>query len=180
MSFAAGKEQKKAGAKVIGVVGTGRGVGVTHFCILLAEYLAIDRGSAVAVCECNTQGDLKSMQTQLMAEGGISFCFRQVHYFPSVDRETLAEICRDYHYLILDVGEQLSGKKEELGLCQRKILLAGESFWRLGVSQKKEAYFFREGFQCIYNLSERGFPFSPLDKSPAKKARRIFEDIVDF
>ncbi len=179
-SFLANSE-KQRGTKIIGIVGTNRGVGVTHVCIMLAEYLALDKGVFVAILECNDHGDFKWMETNLFGKGTFPYLFHQVHYFTAVNLEYLEEIMKEnYTYLILDFGEQLKGQEKALRLCQKKILLGVESWWKIGAMEEKQSYFFAKGFQCLYNLSGQGIPYSPLNKGPDKKAQTILDNIITF
>lgn len=179
-SFLANNENQKS-TKIIGIVGTNRGVGVTHVCIMLAEYLTMDKGSFVAILECNDHGDFKWMETNLFGKGEFPYSFHQVRYFAAVDMENLEETMKNkYAYLILDFGVQLKGKEKALSLCQKKILLGVESWWKIDAMNEKQSYFLAKSFQCLYNLSEQGIPYSPLNKGPGKKVKKILDEIVDF
>lgn len=178
--FNVNSEKQKHG-RIIGVVGTGRGVGVTHFCILLAEYIAIDKGSFVAILECNNHGDLKWMELNLYGEGTHFFSFHNVDYYTGVVMDNLDDILKkEYRYLILDFGEKLSGKEKLINLCQKKILLGVESWWKKDAMKEKQSYFSMEGFECFYNLSKQGIPYSRLNQVPTKRVQKVFERILNL
>lgn len=157
---------------IIGVVGAKRGVGVTHFCVLLAEYIALDKGSLVAVLECNNHGDFEWLEEK--------FSFHQVDYYGGITKDNLNEIIeKEYAYLILDFGEQLRGKQQMLALCQKKILIGVESWWKKTAMKEKESYFLSNGFSCFYNMSKNGIPFMRVNEEPNKKMRKLFDGILN-
>ncbi|MFA9464838.1 MAG: hypothetical protein ACERKN_11170 [Velocimicrobium sp.] len=174
------KDVDNDSCKIIGIVGANRGVGVTHVCILLAEYLAIDRGAMVAILECNNHGDFNRMETAFFDKEETPFMLQQIAYYKEVRMDSMDKIVnKKYSYLILDFGDRLVGKRLLLALCQKKILLGVESAWKKDSMEEKMAYFTSEGFQAYYNLSNQGIPFSPLNLRPAKMVQKLFEDILN-
>lgn len=120
------------GRDVIGLIGTHRGVGVTHFGLLLAFYMGEELGKKTALLECNNHMDLSLIQTayEWSREDAFSFSFHQVTCIKAVPLERIPMIFgEDYECLILDFGTDFNTNREEFLRCSKKMIIGGRAEW---------------------------------------------------
>lgn len=100
------------GSPVIAVMGTTQGVGVTHFSISLANYLA-KKGNSVAVVECNESDDFKyielsyeGIKNEVNSLNTVKFEIDGVDYYKSEHEEfdLVSLLSAEYNFIILDIG----------------------------------------------------------------------------
>lgn len=120
--------------KIIGLVGTHHGTGVTHTGLLLAFYLGEELGKRTALLECNGHGDMglirEAYQWNSEAEEGFAYhrisCYQEV-----VPGQLVRLLGGDYEYVLLDFGTDLMKNREELLRCSIRIAVGGPSAWDL-------------------------------------------------
>ena len=100
--------------ETIGVAGAGRGVGVTHFCVMAANYLTAVAGYETAVLEWNRSGDFGRME--LACTGGVQgrrrFQVLGTDYYKGAGAGELA-LCLDrYRRILIDFGELRDGVRD--------------------------------------------------------------------
>ena len=78
--------------RTIGIIGQGRGTGVTHFCILLANYLSGVKRKKTAVLEWNTHHDFEKMTPfdQLISTQSLQILKLLIPYTPPENQRFLA------------------------------------------------------------------------------------------
>ncbi len=123
--------------RIIGVIGTGRCVGVTHFAIMAAGYLSGVKRRRCAVLEWNSSGTYERLRTCCMAgkRGGDGSCFAvlDVDYFGAAGAEAL-RLCkkRRYHDVIVDYGAISEEKWGEFLRCDRQFVIGNVTEWQIG------------------------------------------------
>lgn len=142
--------------RTIGVMGAGRGTGVTHLSVWMANYLTSVRRERTAVVEWNRHGDFARLgracgsveaagQNRDDRDGaGCDWEARQepeadffrvldAEYFPDAGPEELA-LClnEDYRRIIVDYGESTGESRLECARCDRKIVVGALSEWQAG------------------------------------------------
>lgn len=121
--------------RTMGVIGAGRGTGVTHLSVWMANYLTGVRRERTAVLEWNRHGDFAAMERFCMAEAdktGIrSFRILDVEYFPDAGAEALA-FCMNEAYcrILFDYGEITGESILECARCDRKVMVGALSEWQ--------------------------------------------------
>lgn len=135
----------------IGFAGAGRGVGVTHLCILAAHYCNRKWGAKTAVLMMNRHGEALFGQKRKMGPGIYFYRFSKANEdFTSEDFASKKVKSETFDFIFLDVGEELSGQQEFLQHCDKRILVGSSCMW------KRELF-----FQTIHAMEqieeERGY-----------------------
>ena len=128
-------------AQVMGVAGSGRGTGVTHFVIRAANYLCSCRQKKTAILQWNPQKDLEKIRAFLGAGGKEDsrsfkkkdhFRLLGVDYYYEGDPAVLAACMeKKYQEILIDFGEVRDEVFPEWLRCSEKILIADLSEWKL-------------------------------------------------
>lgn len=116
--------------KTIGVAGTGKGTGVTHFCITLAGKLK-SMGYKVAVLEDNNSGDFNELaeNTETPIRAG-KFTYKNIDYYLYQQRRDMAAIkYQGYDYLIVDNGNYKSCDKDFFALSTKNFIVSSARYW---------------------------------------------------
>lgn len=126
--------KKPVSQEVIGIIGTGRGVGVTHYTVMTAGYLGGVLGKRCAVLEWNSHGDFRNMR-KLCAEekAQAEFCrILEADYYERAGIDTLL-LCKKsgYQAVIVDYGTVKEGNLEEFLRCDRQFVLGSFSEWQI-------------------------------------------------
>ncbi|BCN32825.1 hypothetical protein [Anaeromicropila herbilytica] len=119
---------------IIGVIGTHRGVGVTHLCVMLSNYLSEVMGKRTAVLECNTHNDFSYIQ--MVYEGmahkainGKAFQVYDTSYYKNVTQKEIADILNNnFDYIIMDLGTDRDN--EEFLRCNCKLVVSSLCDWK--------------------------------------------------
>lgn len=181
-----GKEDR---GTVIGIAGAKRGVGTTHFSILLAEYLSIEKGAKTAILEYSRHGDFKRIK---QAEG---FSMKQTAYYDETEDKNIEKLLQEgFSFLILDLGEKIIGNRELLSKCHKKILVGTlspwkrEDFFRIGKSMAVHEGDWlllsnmgeerlRKQYERLLGMPIQRLPYCPLGKQPPKEVRRLLSEV---
>lgn len=125
----------------IGIIGTDRHVGVTHLCIMLANYLAskehcrvavvdMSKGNAIAVLRDIYQEEVfvKEGKCKLNAD----FQIHKVDYYTQVRQEDIANLCqKGYEYVVMDFGKVcLQNRNQEILRCHIRIMVGSCCEWQ--------------------------------------------------
>lgn len=130
--FRSGK--KPVSQEIIGIIGAGRGVGVTHFTVMTAGYMGGVLRKRCAVLEWNKHGDFQNMRKLCGKEktraGG--FQILEADYYEKAGIDTLL-MCKKsvYQTVIVDYGTVKEGNLEEFLRCDRQFVLGSLSEWQL-------------------------------------------------
>lgn len=123
--------------RIIGIIGQGRGTGVTHFCILLANYLSGVKRRKTAVLEWNSHGDLERMRKACQAGKQQKFRVLEVDYYANADAAVLLECMkRDYEHVIIDFGEMTEENRPEFFRCDWTWTMISLSEWQMDACWK--------------------------------------------
>ena len=126
MGSFAGREPAK---RTVGVLGSERGVGVTQFCVALANFISLESGSNVQLLDVSGTGQLACVP--VTADKRLF----GVTYFADVDKKQIpALMSRDYDYMILELGSDRSCNYAEFLRCTKKIVVGSFCLW------KRQAY----------------------------------------
>ncbi len=126
--------------RTIGIIGAGRGTGVTHLAVWTANYLAGVHRKRVAVLEWNDHGDFAAIGKFCSMsgsggrhEGGTKGPFRilDVDYYAAADAAVMA-VCLNgnYEYIIVDYGVMTGAAVCDCARCDKKIIVGSLSEWR--------------------------------------------------
>lgn len=123
--------------RTIGIIGQGRGTGVTHFCILLANYLSGVKRKKTAVLEWNTHHDFEKMRRICQAGKMQKFRVLEVDYYANADAAVLLECMKqNYHHIIIDFGEMTEGNRPEFFRCDQTWTVVSLSEWQMDACWK--------------------------------------------
>lgn len=116
--------------RTIGIVGAGRGTGVTHLAVWLANYLTAVRHEQTAVLEWNEHGDFLRMGE--FCTHSADFCrILDADYYADAGAEKLVWcLNEDYQRIILDFGENTQTHLQECARCDRKVIVGALTEWR--------------------------------------------------
>lgn len=124
--------------RLIGLIGAGPAVGVTHTAVTMAGYLTGICRRRCAVLEWNDHGTFERLEESCLGKKNSgcrgSFRILDVDYYRNAGTETLV-LCKKLRYqeVIVDYGAAAGGNQEEFFRCDRQFLLAGLSEWQTGV-----------------------------------------------
>lgn len=166
------------GKLIIGIVGTHKGAGVTHFGILLAQYISECLGRSTAYVECFPQNEIQYLQyncnSKCIEKDENIFKIHKVIYYKCVQEKRIGEIIGDnYDCILLDFGSEFIKSKNEFLRCDKKIVLSSMALWKrheLEIFIEKTSYI-KNSEQWIYIL-----PFAKgMDiKQYSKEFQRLF------
>lgn len=133
-----GRRERGGKAEVIGVAGSGPGVGTTHFTVLTANYLSDVLGRRTVVLEWNQSGAFERMET-VCAKKTVSkpenntFRIFEVSYIKRAGKKELLECMNcGYDTVIIDFGNSLEMEAEEVLRCDRRFFLGSFCEWQVG------------------------------------------------
>jgi hypothetical protein len=173
--------EKNKPPKTVGIMGAGGGCGVTHFAVLLANYLAAVELERIAVIEWNPRNDLEKL-VNIYTRGKNKNCpvsLLDIDYFFHGGPEEF-HICmqQGYQTVLLDLGRAGEGRETEFLQCHKQCFFFALNEWKLqDVTAQKNLWkkgkgrwdFFmvfgsREARQEIcrrYGLKVAQIPFAP-------------------
>lgn len=128
--------KRKSNKIVIGLIGTHKGVGVTHLGIMLSNYLSKHKGFRVAYLEMNREDDIKYLLYALeedmdkLCEANHFSIFNTTYYKNVRDPELIEILNEDYEYFILDFGTDFNKNKNELLRCDVKLVIGSLTEWK--------------------------------------------------
>ena len=125
--------------KVTGIIGAGRGTGVTHFSIRAANYFCSWKQRKTAVIQWNSHKDTERMRNFLEASGKEGGRFKkepfrvlEVDFYCQGGPEVLAACMeKDYQEILIDFGKVREEVFPEWLRCTKKVLVADLSEWKL-------------------------------------------------
>lgn len=183
------------GCEKIVVAGMEKGVGATHFSILMANYYAEVLHKKTAVIDCGNDNDyfcLKEMvtfpnsQKRQIQNYGIrkavakdcekrwkpdGFKLGKVFYFLHVPRQNMDEIfLKKFECIIMDLGNNYRKYKYEAGMCEKRFLMATVCPWKLDVFVQS----YQEYFE-MYSKDEWNYVFSFGDDESVEYLRKTLK-----
>lgn len=179
------KGKIKSSIKII-VAGTDRGVGATHFSVLMANYYRSIMKKKVAIVDLNKDDDYIRLKYAMGKElDSDSFVINSVTYYPKATKKTLEEIfSKEFECIIIDVGNSYNKYKLEAGMCDKRFMITSMSPWKQNFVDLNS-----EEYQAYYNINEwkQVFVFGginnyaeimekiPFIESPYKIDRKILD-----
>lgn len=118
----------------VGIMGAGSGCGVTHFAVLLANYLTAVELKKAAVFEWNPRNDLEKLVD--IYTGGrrknSPVSLFDVDYFFGKNPEDFQTCMQNgYEMVLLDLGRADEGRQTEFLQCQKQCFIFALNEWKL-------------------------------------------------
>lgn len=165
MVFLHSKNQRKH--FTIGIASVTSGLGATHLCIALANYLASKKGLKTACLEIGQSCSFTQLQTNckpalLPAKNSAHHNFRiyDVDYYPNISKADIPALSNlGYDVLILDFGFPDDTYMDEFYRCNKKLLISSAACWK-----RQELATFFETYPNIKKLESLSFmiPFGTI------------------
>lgn len=149
------KVRTSEASQIIGIIGAGRGMGTTHFCILMANYLCSGCGYRTSVLEWNSHGDFESFGSACTGAGRQEniYQIQEIDFYPEADGFCLAECLRNrYQKILIDFGTIQELKSAELLRCHKVFLIISFSEWQEGAFGDQDLWqecAVKNGWQCL-------------------------------
>jgi hypothetical protein len=140
---------------IIGLLGTGPKVGVTHLCILMANYFCSGCGKKTSVLEWNHHGDFARFGSVCTGMGQKEdfYQIQGVTYYPEADERKLAQCLKDEcENIIIDFGVMRGQEPAELLRCHKAFLVVSFSEWQEGAFGNQNVWKERaiqNSWQCL-------------------------------
>lgn len=190
---------------IIGIIGCESGVGVTHLSLMLGNYAASKLKTKTAIVEYSGNNDFAKIQE--MFEGkSVNYdtfdCYKifNLVYYRNVDHEMLAQIKNmNFDNIIIDFGNDYNSKRNELLLCNTKVVVGSLCEWkRPGYMQKMNQILSDTGshkwrylalfandkmldnFMRTYKVNINSIPFEPDPFMIHSNNFNILETIISY
>lgn len=146
------KFDKLEGKIVIGVIGTHKGVGVTHISILLANYFSKWMGKQTAYVEYGAQNEIVHLEEEYESNMDRHFKLHGVTYYKNVHDKDIGTIMgSNYQCIIVDLGTDFNKGKNEFLRSDKKVIVGSKSQWK-----KHEIVNFLNG---VHEVKERNWTY---------------------
>lgn len=166
--------------KMIGIVGTHPGVGVTHTGLMIAHYLGGILGEKTAFIEYNSSGDMSRLRNtyQWSKEDTSCFTFYHTTCYENVSKDKLFSVLHEgYQWVIIDFGTAWEDIQDELGQCYLKLVIGSGAAWHqqklIQLAQKYPSLINAEDWKILMPYSKRDI------RKRVKEAMGISKDIVE-
>jgi len=119
--------------RTLGLMGAGRGTGVTHLAVWAANYLTSVKREKTAVLEWNDHGDFMRIGSfcEKNLNAGVPYEILNVDYYPQAGAGELADCLNgDYQYIIMDYGEITKQRFLDCSRCDKKVIVGSLSEWQ--------------------------------------------------
>lgn len=161
------EEKQEVNRVMVAVAGASGRIGVTHNCIVLANYLR-KRGYMVAIVEVNPSHDLWKIQNfyEEKTFDGLYFSMKGIDYYPDADINKLGAVLgKTYNFIIADFGRYSECDRITFNKAEIKILICGSKPWEIDDVNSIFALADEE------TLQKYNFCFSFTDKGYEKEIR---------
>lgn len=136
MVFFRSKNQRKL--LTIGIASVTSGLGATHLCIALANYLASKKGLKIACLEITQSCSFEQLKNNckpalLSGKDSVHQSFRiyDVDYYPKISKSDIPSLTNlGYDALILDFGFPNDTYMDEFYRCNKKLLISSAACWK--------------------------------------------------
>lgn len=129
--------------QTVGIMGAGPGCGVTHFTVLLANYLTAVERKRIAVLAWNGSRGLLEL-VKLCTDHQVKVfpvSILEVDYIPDSGAKELAWcLQQDYDYVLLDFGSALDGERAEFLQCGVQFFLGALNEWKISELMKQKEW----------------------------------------
>lgn len=165
MVFFHPKNQRKN--LTVGIASVTSGLGATHLCIALANYLASKKGLKTACLELTQSCSFEQLKFNCMPaffqrKESAHQCFRiyDVDYYPNISKSDIPSLSNmGYDVLLLDFGFPNDIYLDEFYRCNKKLLISSAACWK-----RHELSIFFDAHPQIKNLESLSFmiPFATI------------------
>lgn len=123
----------KAATKVIGIIGTGRGTGVTHTCVMTAMFLGAVAGRRTALAEYNDSGCFRQAGIILKNNFRNKYATvtKTVSIYGSEERDIADIISAGYDCVVIDFGNDWNKVCSQFLMCSIKIVVGSTTWWKM-------------------------------------------------
>lgn len=144
---------------MVGVAGSSRGVGTTHFSIMTAAYLSGVLGKKTALLERNDSGDFARIEEvfethPVLKKNGCSFNILEISFIKGPGSHAFSDLANsDFDTVVVDFGNNFDAARPEFLLCRKKFLVGSLAEWKLAaflelIEGKKHSEGLWEYFAC--------------------------------
>lgn len=151
----------------IGITSVTPGLGATHLCIAMANYLASKRGLKTACLELTQSNSFEQLKINCkpalfsrMDSAHQYFRIYDVDYYPNISKSDIPSLSNlGYDVLILDFGFPDDTYLDEFYRCNKKLLISSAACWK-----RHELSLFFEAHPQIKKLESLSFmiPFATI------------------
>lgn len=126
------------------IAGVEKGVGATHFAILLGNYFAEVLGLHTAIIDLNTDRDYSVLgelhDKNFTRNKSKSYKLRKITIFPNVLKNDMVNVpVNEYEIIIIDAGIKYKDYYAEANMCDKRYILGSACLWKL-YNTKMEFY----------------------------------------
>ena len=160
------KKEKNVSVLKIGVWGTARGVGNTHFAIMLGNYYSNGCGKRTCVIEYNNHRDFLRIYKECQPDKGDMkrYSLGGIDFIMCDNPEAIAEyMSGKYEVVIMDMTSEKHNALSEMKRCDLRIIIGSTSQWKVGA--------LREMLEKIKNMDKVLAVFTGDDKYSKKLAK---------
>lgn len=121
--------------RLIGIGGTGHGVGCTHFAIMMLNYLAGYQRRKAALLEWNRSGDFEKLEIVCTGKirDGKRFSVLEADFYKAAGSAELAEALQgNYDDILIDFGVLEEQSLAEFLRCEKQFVIGSFSEWQEG------------------------------------------------
>lgn len=129
------KKRTKLSTVTMGVAGIGTGAGTTHFCIMLAVFLAVVKGYDVALVEQNDSGCFRQAEIIIDAVNHKTQKILNkisIYKRSESNNDVLSKIISSgFDYVLIDFGSDFAKIRNEFLMCNAKIMVGSLTMWKI-------------------------------------------------
>ena len=186
-------------SRMIGIAGSGNGVGCTHFSVMMVNYLTGYLRRKAVLVEFNRSGDLEKLEYVCTGQVKQEKNYRvlDADYYKQAGPEDIREVLqREYDDIVIDFGSVKDGEHELYWRCDKKFLIGAFTEWQqenfrefemekrakqkkcwqsLAVFGSEET---RREFSRRYRINTERIPFSADAFSVTKECGSFFEHVL--
>lgn len=149
------------------VMGSEKGVGVTHFSILLANYYAEILGRKTAIIDLNKDRDYSLLEEMCRPEGAAhraEYRIRKVTYYPGMNKEKMAEVFgKGYQSIVIDAGSNAEYYRNEISMCDSRFFIGAVNPWKISTYLDSI-----NGYLKVYNMKDIDYLYTFGDSDSVK------------
>ena len=157
--------------KVIGILGSQKGDGVTTMSIAMANYLAEIMSMKTAIVECNETAAFERMKDNYMGKDASDNCFvvgKVTYYFSITMSDFFATYANRYEYVIVDFGTSIKNYYGNLSKIKYRIVIGSimpyKVFYHENLLEKEGL---EEAFHLLYGDDKNVREYSKKHKISA-------------
>ncbi len=123
----------KQPTRVIGIIGTGSGVGATHLAIMLSVFLSYITGRKTALVEKNDSGCFRQAEIILQnMKWNNKKTIKEISIYKQASSSELSNIMASgFEFVVVDFGHNLEDNQDQFLMCNAKIVVGSLSLWKI-------------------------------------------------